>query len=98
MGTESPDVVTAKRLLDDLALRGFEFRRAAPGEDAPLVGNRASGHWIDIIHLDGFSRGCFARRTRTSPLIVPGSRLVHRQVDGGALVVLTEVLTWEPEP
>jgi hypothetical protein len=91
-------VVTAKRLLDDLALHGFAFRRAAPGEDAPLVGNRASGHWIDIIHLDGFSRGCVARRTRTSPLIVPGSGLIDRHVEGGALTVLTEVLTWEPEP
>ncbi|MGH3855531.1 MAG: hypothetical protein ACRDR6_18985 [Pseudonocardiaceae bacterium] len=43
METDSPDLVTAKRLLDDLKPRGFVFRRAAPGEDAPLVGNRASG-------------------------------------------------------
>lgn len=42
MGAESPDLVTAKRLLDDLKLRGFACRRTAPGEDAPLVGNRAS--------------------------------------------------------
>lgn len=87
--------MTAKRLLDVLKLRGFAFRRTGPGEDAPLVGNRASGHWIDIIHLDGFSRDCFAWRTRTSSLIVPGSGLVDRRVEGGALAVLTQVLTWE---
>jgi hypothetical protein len=96
VGTESPDLVTAKRLLDDLKLRGFAFRRTAPGDDAPLVGNRASGHWIDIIHLDGFSRDCFAWRQRVSSLIIPGSGLVDRRVAGGALTVLTEVLTWEP--
>jgi len=27
---ESPDLVIAKRLLDELKLRGFEFRRVAP--------------------------------------------------------------------
>lgn len=98
METESPDVTTAKRLLDDLALRGFVFRRTGLGEDAPLVGDRASGPWIDIIHIDGFSRDCVAWRTRTSPLIVPGSELVDRRVQGGALTVLNEVLTWEPRP
>jgi hypothetical protein len=35
--TGSPDAVTAKRLLDHAKLRGFEFRRIAPGEDGPLM-------------------------------------------------------------
>ncbi|MGH3770135.1 MAG: hypothetical protein ACRDRW_01820 [Pseudonocardiaceae bacterium] len=61
MGAESPDLVTAKRLLDDLKLRGFAFRR-------------------------------------TAPLIIPGSGLVDRRVEGSALTVLTDVLTWEPKP
>lgn len=97
MGADSPDLVTAKRLLDELKLRGFTFWRTSAGEDAPLVGNRVSGHWIDTIHIGGFSRDCFAWRTRTSSLIVAGGRLVDRRVDGSALTVLTEVVTWEPE-
>ncbi|MBV9012374.1 MAG: hypothetical protein JO272_10045 [Pseudonocardiales bacterium] len=96
MGTDSPDLVTAKRLLDELKLRGFDFRRTAPGDDAPLVGNRAGSGWIDVIHIGGFSHGCFARRQRTSPLIIPDSERVERQVDGSALRVLNEVLSWEP--
>jgi hypothetical protein len=55
MGTDSPDVVIAKRLLDHLKLCGFEFWRSAPGEDGPLVGNRVSGNWVDTIHIEGFS-------------------------------------------
>lgn len=54
MGTDSPDVVIAQRLLDYVKLRGFEFWRAAPGEDGPLVGHRVSGDWVDIIHIEGF--------------------------------------------
>lgn len=96
VGTDSPDLVTAKRLLDELKLRGFDFRRTAPGEDAPLVGNRAGSGWIDVIHIAGFSHGCFARRQRTSSLIVPDSERVERRVDGSALRVLNEVLSWEP--
>jgi hypothetical protein len=96
VGTDSPDLVIAKRLLDELALRGFDFRRTGPGEDAPLVGNRAGSGWIDIIHIAGFSHGCFARRQRTSSLIVPDSERVERRVDGSALRVLNEVLSWEP--
>lgn len=42
MEADSPDLVIAERLLDDLKLRGFEFRRVAPGEDGPLVGSRVS--------------------------------------------------------
>jgi hypothetical protein len=95
MGDDSPDVVIAKRLMDHAKLRGFEFQRIAPGEDGPLVGNRASGDWVDIIHIEGFSRDCLALRQRTSSLIVPGDALVERRVDGSALDVLNEVLTWE---
>lgn len=96
--TDSPDLTLAKRLLDHAKLRGFEFQRAAPGEDAPLVGNRVSGNWLDLIHIEGFSRDCFAWRKRISSLAVPGNSVMERRVDGSALEVLNEVLTWELEP
>ncbi|MGH3821686.1 MAG: hypothetical protein ACRDRA_02390, partial [Pseudonocardiaceae bacterium] len=67
---DSPDVVIAKRLLDQVKQDGFTFQRAAPGEDAPLVGYRISDGWVDLIHIEGFSRDCFAWRKRTSSLIV----------------------------
>ncbi|MGH3787788.1 MAG: hypothetical protein ACRDRG_14835 [Pseudonocardiaceae bacterium] len=35
MAADSPDVVIAKRLLDQLKLQGFQFQRVAPGEDGP---------------------------------------------------------------
>lgn len=95
---DSPDVVIAKRLLDDAKRGGFTFQRAAPGADAPLVGYRVSDSWVDLVHLEGFSRDCFAWRKRTSSLIVSQDTLVQRRVEGGALEVLTEVLTWEPRP
>jgi hypothetical protein len=38
MSTESPDLVIAKRLLDQLKLCGFRFRRIAPGADGPVDG------------------------------------------------------------
>ncbi|MGH3898928.1 MAG: hypothetical protein ACRDTA_11900 [Pseudonocardiaceae bacterium] len=95
MGADSRDVVIAKRLLDHLKLRGFQFRRAAPGEDGPLMGNRVTGDWVDMIHIEGFSRDCFAWRKRTSSLIVPGDGLVEHRATGNALTVLNEVLTWE---
>ncbi len=95
MRTESPDLVIAMRLLDHAKLRGFEFRRGAQGEDGPLVGHRVSGNWVDTIHIDGFSRDCFAWRKRASSLIVFGEGLVERRVDGSALDVLNDVLTWE---
>ncbi len=98
MGVDSPDVVIAKRLLDHVKLRGFAFRRIAPGEDGPLVGQRVSGDWVDIIYIAGFSYDCVALRQRTSSLIVPGNGLVERRVEGSALDVLNEVLTWEPPP
>jgi hypothetical protein len=96
--TEPSDVVIAQRLLDQLKLQGFQFQRIAPGEDGPLMGSRVAGGWVDLIHLEGFSRDCFAWRQRTSSLIVPGGGLVERRTDGSALDVLTEVLTWEPGP
>jgi hypothetical protein len=95
---DSPDVVIAKRLLDHAKRGGFTFRRAAPGVDAPLVGYRVSDSWVDLVHLEGFSRDCFAWRKRTSSLIVSQDTLVQRRVEGGALEVLTEVLTWELRP
>lgn len=95
MRTDRSDLVIAMRLLDHAKLCGFEFRRAAPGEDGPLLGNRVSGNWVDTIRIEGFSRDCFAWRTRTSSLIVPGNGLMERRVDGSALDVLNEVLTWE---
>ncbi|MGH3669515.1 MAG: hypothetical protein ACRDSH_02600 [Pseudonocardiaceae bacterium] len=93
---DSSDVVLAKRLLDDAKRSGFTFQRAAPGTDAPLVGHRVSDGWADLIHIEGFSRDCFAWRQRTSALIVSQHALVQRQVEGSALEVLTEVLSWEP--
>ncbi len=65
MSTDSPDLVIAKRLLDHLKLRGFQFQRTAPGADGPLVGNRVTGPWTDTIHIQGFSRDCYAWRKRT---------------------------------
>jgi hypothetical protein len=97
MGPDSPDVVMAKRLLDQLKSRGFQFRRAAPGVDGPLVGNRMSDTWVDLVHIEGFSRDCFAWRKRTSSLIVPGEGLVERRAQGSALSVFNEVLSWETE-
>ena len=97
-GTDSPDVVVAKRLLDQVKRDGFTFQRVALGEDAPLVGYRISDDWVDLIHLEGFSRDCFAWRQRASSLIVSRDALVQRRVEGGALDVLREVLTWETRP
>ena len=96
--TEPSDVVTAQRLLDQLKLQGFQFQRIAPGEDGPLMGSRVADGCVDLIHIEGFSRDCFAWRQRTSSLIVPGGGLVDRRTDGSALDVLNEVLTWEPKP
>jgi hypothetical protein len=95
---DSPEVMTAKRLLDHAKRGGFTFQRAAPGADGPLVGYRAGDNWVDLIHIEGFSRDCFAWRKRTSSLIVSEDALVQRRVDGSALDVLHEVLTWESGP
>ena len=93
---DSPDLVTAKHLLDRLKVHGFEFQRIAPGEDGPLVGTRISDDYLVLIHIEGFSRDCFAWRQRSSSLIVPGGSLVERRVEGSALDVLNEVMSWEP--
>jgi hypothetical protein len=60
------------------------------------LGQRVRGSWVDVIHIAGFSRDCLAVRQRTSSLILPGGGLVERQVEGSALEVLNEVLTWQP--
>jgi hypothetical protein len=91
---DSPDVVIAKRLLDQLKLDGFVFQRIAPGDDGPLVGNRVTDDYVDMIHIEGFSCDCFAFRQRNSSLIVPGRGLVERRAEVGALHVLNEVLIW----
>lgn len=49
--------------------------------------NRVCDGWVDLIHLEGFSRDCFAWRKRMSPLIVSPGVLVQRQVEGSALDV-----------
>ncbi len=95
MTSDSPDLVMAKRLLDHAKLDGFHFQRIAPGEDGPLVGNRVTGDWADTIHIQGFSRDCFAWRQRRSSLIVVGEGMVERRVEGSAVDVLNEVVTWE---
>jgi hypothetical protein len=50
-----------------------------------------------MIHIEGFSRDCFAWRKRTPSLIIPGEALVERRTHGPAVTVLIEVLTWETE-
>jgi hypothetical protein len=77
---DGPDVVIAKRLLDHAKRGGFAFQRAAPGADAPLVGHRVGDGWVDLIHIEGFSRDCFAWRKRTTSLIVSQDALVQRRV------------------
>ncbi|MGH3692749.1 MAG: hypothetical protein ACRDRX_01880 [Pseudonocardiaceae bacterium] len=89
-------MVIAKRLLDYAKQGGFVFQRTAPSEDAPLVGYRVSDTYVDLIHIEGFSRDCFAWRKQVSSLIVSEDALVQRRVEGGALDVLNEVLRWEP--
>jgi hypothetical protein len=99
MRADSADLVLAKRLLDHLKLLGFQFHRAAPGADGPLVGKRVSDEWIDLVHIEGFSEDCFAWRKRTSSLIVPGDGLVECRARGSAIAVLNDVLTWDsPSP
>lgn len=95
MNLDSSDVVIAKRLLDHLKLRGFQFRRTAPGPDGPLIGSRVTDRWTDTVHIAGFSRDCSAWRTRNSSLIVLSDVLVEHQTQGAALNVLNDVLTWQ---
>lgn len=93
-GGDSPDLARAKQILDELKARGFEFARTAPGPDGPLLGQRTSESFVDVVYLEGFSAGCLAWRQRRSPLIVPGEELVERQVSGSAVAVLMEALKW----
>ncbi len=94
MTTDSPDLVTAKRLLDHVKAQGFQFQRVAGDPDGALLGTRHTDEWTDTVYLDGFSRGCYATRERKTSLVVPGSALVERRATGGALDVLNTVLNW----
>jgi hypothetical protein len=95
--SDSTDVVIAKRLLDYAKQAGFAFQRTAPDPDAPLVGYRISDDYVDLIHIEGFSRDCFAWRKRTSSLITSQHALMQRHAEGSALHMLNEVLAWEPQ-
>jgi hypothetical protein len=93
---DSPEVVAAKRLLDDAKDGGFAFERTGPGPDAPLLGVRESTDWVDEIVLTGFwqPESCCAVRRRRSSLVVPGGGLpVAHRVQGDALTVLHTVLS-----
>jgi hypothetical protein len=94
MDGDSPDLLRAKNLVDELKARGFEFARTAPGLDGPLMGRRIGGDFVDFVYVAGFSHDCMAWRQRQSPLIVAGEGLVERRITGGALTVLTEALGW----
>ena len=94
---DSPDLALAKRLLDNLKMRGFQFQRTAPGEDGPLMGHRVADRWVDVVYIEGFSHDCMAWRQRRSALIIPGEGLMERQVSGSALTVLGEAVTWDTE-
>lgn len=86
----NPDLVRAVRLLDYVKLRGFTFHSDPTGAGGPLVGTRVSEEWVDTIHLEGFTRDCVAWRQR-----VDGDGLTEHRVEGSALTVLTEALTWD---
>ncbi|MGH3798141.1 MAG: hypothetical protein ACRDSP_25095 [Pseudonocardiaceae bacterium] len=94
---DSPAVVRAKQLLDELKVAGFVFQRTAPGVDGPLMGRRITEEWVDFVYVEGFSQDCMGWRQRRSPLIVAGEGMVERRIVGGALSVLGEVLSWETE-
>lgn len=96
-GPDSPPVVRAKQLLDELKGQGFDFVRTAPGADGPLMGRRMTEEWVDFVYIEGFSHDCIAWRQRRSPLLVPGEGLLERRVVGGALTVLGEVTIWTSE-
>lgn len=94
MGADSPDVVAAKRLLDDAKRQGFSFHRIAPGEDGTLRGVRESLEWREEIYIGGFwaPESCTAIRRRRSSLIVPGGLPVTARVVGDAITVLHTVV------
>jgi hypothetical protein len=91
---EATDLVIAERLLDHVKAQGFQFQRVAEGPDGALLGTRRTDEWTDTVYLDGFSRGCYALRARTTALAVPGGALVECCATGGALNVLNTVLAW----
>ena len=94
MAADSPDVVAAKRLLDDAKRQGFSFHRIAPGEDGSLRGVRESLEWCEEIYIGGFwdPESCTAIRRRRSSLIVPGELLVTERVIGDVITVLHTVV------
>jgi hypothetical protein len=94
VAADGPDVVAAKRLLDDAKREGFTFHRIAPGEDGTLRGVRESPQWREEIYVGGFSdaTSCSAIRRRRSYLIVPGELLVTERVVGDAITVLHTVI------
>jgi hypothetical protein len=96
--TDSPDVITGKRLLDAVKRQGFVFARIAPGPDGPIEGVRKNDQWRDVIRIGGFSSSCYAWRERQSSLIIPGGSLVRIRTEGSVLDVLNEVLTWPELP
>ncbi|MDQ3764946.1 MAG: hypothetical protein M3460_26575 [Actinomycetota bacterium] len=96
METDSSDLVTAKLLLDHAKLRGFKFQRVTPGEDGHWRDTKSVVGWVDLIHIEGFSRDCFACRKWISSLIVPEGALVEHRIEASALDMLNEALTWTP--
>jgi hypothetical protein len=98
VGADSPEVIAAKRLVDDAKRQGFIFHRIAPGEDGPLRGVRESLEWREEIYLGGFGdpESCAAIRRRRSSLILPGGLPVAERVIGDAITVLhTVVHDWQ---
>lgn len=93
MTPDSPDLVVAKQLLDEVRAQGFQFRRVG-GPDGALLGTRHTGEWTELVYLDGFGRNCYAMRERKTSLVVPDGALFESRVDGDALNVLNTVLTW----
>lgn len=85
-----PDLVQAVRLLHHVELRGFTFHSDATDAGGPLVGTRISEEWADTIHLEGFTRDCVAWRQRAD-----GDGPAQQRIEGSALRVLTEALTWD---
>ena len=64
---------------------------------AVAAGGIPPQRWLlALIHIEEFSRDCFAWRQRATSLIVSQNALVRRQAEGSALDVLNEVLSWEP--
>lgn len=94
-GGDSPDLVRAKNLVDELKARGFQFVRTAPGLDGPMMGRRTGEDFVDFVYVAGFTHDCMAWRQRQSPLVVAGEGLVERRITGGALTVLAEALGWD---